>query len=147
MIVGVFKRELTTQKLATVACESCGEEQLYVTVYSKFFVLGLPVFPTEKAIEVHCKHCKKQNHINAKNRLTSRFFQMGLWRNTKTEAPVILFLVQITQQLVLETCSWQTVQVLPPEDLLKTCQRHPEVQLLVLRKLLVLLEHHEPLAF
>jgi hypothetical protein len=66
MILGEFKRELTTQKLPSVPCQSCGEEQLQVTVISKFFVLGLPLFPTGKQIEVTCKHCKKHNMINYK---------------------------------------------------------------------------------
>ncbi len=66
MILGEFKRELTTQKLPSVPCQSCGEEQLQVTVISKFFVLGLPVFPTGKEIEVICRHCKKHNMINHK---------------------------------------------------------------------------------
>lgn len=66
MILGEFKRELTTQKLSAVSCQSCGEDQLQVTVISKFFVLGLPVFPTGKDIEVTCKNCKKHNVINYK---------------------------------------------------------------------------------
>ncbi|MDP2160896.1 MAG: hypothetical protein Q8K02_10465 [Flavobacterium sp.] len=66
MILGEFKRELSTQKLPSVPCQSCGEEQLQVTVISKFFVLGLPVFPTGKQIDVSCKNCKKHNIINYK---------------------------------------------------------------------------------
>lgn len=66
MILGEFKREVNTQKLSNIPCESCGAEQLYVKVFSKFFVFGLPAFPTGKAIEIQCNQCKKQNHINYK---------------------------------------------------------------------------------
>lgn len=66
MILGEFKRELHTQKLSNIPCESCGAEELYVKVFSKFFVLGLPAFPTGKAIEIQCSQCKKHNHFNYK---------------------------------------------------------------------------------
>lgn len=66
MILGEFKKELNTKKLATIPCESCGEEQLYVKVTSKFFVFGLPVFPTGKEVEIQCRQCKKHNHFHYK---------------------------------------------------------------------------------
>ncbi len=66
MILGEFKRELTTQKLSNVPCESCGADQLYVKVFSKFFVFGLPAFPTGKTVEIQCSQCKKVNTINFK---------------------------------------------------------------------------------
>jgi hypothetical protein len=64
MILGEFKREIATQKLTNVPCESCGAEQLYVKVFSKFFVFGLPAFPTGKDIEIQCNQCKKRNAMN-----------------------------------------------------------------------------------
>lgn len=64
MILGEFKREVNTQKLSNIPCESCGAEQLYVKVFSKFFVFGLPAFPTGKSVEIQCSQCKKQNNIN-----------------------------------------------------------------------------------
>lgn len=66
MILGEFKRELTTQKLSNVPCESCGSDQLYVKVFSKFFVFGFPAFPTGKTVEIQCSQCKKVNTINFK---------------------------------------------------------------------------------
>lgn len=66
MILGEFKRELTTQRLSNVPCESCGADQLYVKVFSKFFVFGLPAFPTGKTVEIQCSQCKKVNTINFK---------------------------------------------------------------------------------
>jgi sarcosine oxidase delta subunit len=64
MILGEYKREIATQKLMNVPCESCGADQLYVKVFSKFFVLGLPAFPTGKDIEIQCSQCQKRNSIN-----------------------------------------------------------------------------------
>ena len=66
MILGEFKRELTTQKLSNVPCESCGADQLFVKIFSKFFVFGLPAFPTGKTVEIQCNQCKKVNAINFK---------------------------------------------------------------------------------
>lgn len=66
MLLGEYKRELSTQKLNHVPCESCGAEQLEVKVFSTFFVLGFPAFPTGKPIEIQCRQCKKLNHINFK---------------------------------------------------------------------------------
>lgn len=66
MLLGEFKRALNTQKLSNVPCESCGADQLYVKVFSRFFVFGLPAFPTGKTIEIQCRQCKKMNTINVK---------------------------------------------------------------------------------
>jgi len=63
MIIGVFKREIATEKLKNESCESCGAPALYVTVTSSFFVLGLPWFPTGKSVDIQCGNCKKRNFL------------------------------------------------------------------------------------
>lgn len=67
MIIGEFKREIGSEKLKNVSCMHCGESQINVKVFSHFFTLGLPFFPTRKSTQIECSHCKSANPVDFKN--------------------------------------------------------------------------------
>ena len=63
MIIGSFHTKTKDENLKHFQCNHCGGKNINVKVFSTFFNLGFPLFPTGKKIETTCNDCKKNSPI------------------------------------------------------------------------------------
>lgn len=63
MIIGSFQTKTKDENLKHFQCNHCGGKNINVKVFSTFFNLGFPLFPTGKKIETTCNDCKKNSPI------------------------------------------------------------------------------------
>ena len=63
MIIGSFQTKTNDENFKQFQCNHCGGNNINVKVYSTFFNLGFPLFPTGKKIETSCNDCKKNSPI------------------------------------------------------------------------------------
>ncbi len=63
MIIGSFQTKTKDENLKHFQCNHCGGKNINIKVYSTFFNLGFPLFPSGKKIETCCNDCKKNSPI------------------------------------------------------------------------------------
>lgn len=66
MIIGSFQTKTKDENSKNFQCTNCGGHSINIKVYSTFFNLGFPLFPTGKKVELSCNDCKKINPIQYK---------------------------------------------------------------------------------
>ena len=59
MIIGSFQTKTNDENFKQFQCNHCGGSNINIKVFSTFFNLGIPLFPTGKKIETTCNDCKK----------------------------------------------------------------------------------------
>lgn len=63
MIIGSFQTKTKDENFKQFQCNHCNGNNINIKVFSTFFNLGIPLFPTGKKIEIMCNDCKKINPI------------------------------------------------------------------------------------
>ena len=63
MIIGSFQTKTKDENFKQFQCNHCGGNNLNIKIFSTFFNLGIPLFPTGKKLEITCNDCKKINPI------------------------------------------------------------------------------------
>ena len=63
MIIGSFQTKTNDENFKQFQCNHCGGSNINIKVFSTFFNLGIPLFPTGKKIETTCNDCKKNSPI------------------------------------------------------------------------------------
>jgi len=63
MIIGSFQTKTKDENSKYFQCNHCNGKNINIKVFSTFFNLGFPLFPTGKKIETTCNDCKKNSPI------------------------------------------------------------------------------------
>ena len=68
MIIGTGLKQLGTKKLPHENCPECGTDDLHMTCYAEYFrFLLIPVFPTNRKVQVTCHNCGVEPRLPGKN--------------------------------------------------------------------------------
>ncbi|TRX54279.1 zinc-ribbon domain-containing protein [Fulvivirga sp. M361] len=60
IIYGWNNKTIKQAPLENMACDNCQEQNLFLTIYSKYVhIFWIPLFPFKKSALMHCGHCQK----------------------------------------------------------------------------------------
>lgn len=73
MIIGSFQTKTNDENFKEFKCNHCNGNNINIKVFSTFFNLGIPLFPTGKKLEITCNDCKKINPIIYNDSIFQKF--------------------------------------------------------------------------
>lgn len=105
MLIGKGKNKRVAEHIQNIKCPSCNESgSLLMEGYQEFLILGLPVFPISKTVQVTCSACKKYFPPSS---ITNEMYRGVQYIKSKTKPTVWMYLLPILT-VVLVFFGWRS---------------------------------------
>ncbi len=93
MLIGTGKNKRIAEKIPHLECPVCKTQgSILMEGYQEFLILGLPVFPTSKKVEITCTSCKKYFPPSA---VTREMWNGVQYIKSKTKPTVFMYLLPV----------------------------------------------------